>query len=87
MKKLNKLSIIGYGAGDAATTWLSLPPRRSADAISSVLTILAVLVMSKYKMSDARHAEILSGITARRTKPTAAGGPADAANPLTSNSM
>jgi glucuronide carrier protein len=38
----------------------------AAGAIPAALTILAVLVMSKYKLTDAMHAEILTEIRARR---------------------
>ena len=50
----------------------------------AVLTILAVLVMSKYTLTDAMHAEILTEIRARRTDSAGdAGGPPTAPVPPT----
>jgi glucuronide carrier protein len=86
------LALGGYKSGAAQSAEALFGIQIAAGAIPAVLTILAVLVMSKYKLTDAKHAEILSEIRARRTNPAAAGGPADAnggtvaPKPLASNS-
>jgi glucuronide carrier protein len=81
------LALGGYKSGAVQSAEALFGIQVAAGAIPAVLTILAVLVMSKYKLTDAKHAEILSEIRARRAKPAAAGGatdgsgPADAAGP------
>lgn len=49
----------------------------AAGAIPAVLTILAVSVMSKYTLTDAKYAEILKEIQERRTKTVGAAEAAD----------
>lgn len=86
------LALGGYKSGAAQSAEALFGIQIAAGAIPAVLTILAVLVMSKYKLTDAKHAEILSEIRARRAKSAVAGGatdgsgPADAPNPLSVNS-
>jgi glucuronide carrier protein len=92
------LALGGYRSGAVQSAEALFGIQVAAGAIPAVLTILAVLVMSKYKLTDAKHAEILSEIRARRAKPAAAGGatdgsgpadadgPADAPNPLPTTS-
>jgi glucuronide carrier protein len=75
------LALGGYKSGGAQTADALFGIQLAAGAIPAVLTILAVLVMSKYKLTDAMHAEILNEIQARRTGEEAA----DAAKPLTTS--
>ncbi|MGO4188224.1 glucuronide transporter [Pseudarthrobacter sp. TAF60_1] len=71
------LALGGYKSGGAAQTPDAIfGIQVAAGALPAVMVILAVLVMSKYKLTDATHAEILKEIQARRTK-TAYAGPAD----------
>jgi glucuronide carrier protein len=60
------LALGGYKSGAAQTADAVFGIQLAAGAIPAVLTILAVLVMSKYKLTDAMHAEILTEIRARR---------------------
>ena len=65
----------GYKSGGVAQTPEAVfGIQIAAGALPAVLTILAVLVMTKYTLTDAKHAEILKEIQERRTK-TAAPGP------------
>jgi len=75
------LALGGYKSGGAQTADALFGIQLAAGAIPAVLTILAVLVMSKYKLTDAMHAEILTEIQARRTSEERA----DAAKPLTTS--
>lgn len=61
------LALGGYKSGGAQTAEATFGIQLAAGAIPAVLTILAVLVMSKYNLTDAMHAEILTEIRARRT--------------------
>jgi glucuronide carrier protein len=60
------LALGGYKSGGAQTAEAIFGIQLAAGAIPAVLTILAVLVMSKYNLTDAMHAEILTEIRARR---------------------
>lgn len=93
------LAVGGYKSGGAQTADALFGIQLAAGAIPAVLTILAVLVMSKYKLTDAMHAGILTEIQARRTSgeraasetapeaaPQATGDAAGAAKPLTTPS-
>jgi glucuronide carrier protein len=60
------LALGGYKSGAVQTADAVFGIQLAAGAIPAVLTILAVLVMSKYKLTDAMHAEILAEIRARR---------------------
>ncbi|WLQ08540.1 glucuronide transporter [Arthrobacter oryzae] len=59
------LALGGYKSGGAQTAEAIFGIQIAAGALPAVLTILAVLVMSKYKLTDAMHAEILTEIRAR----------------------
>lgn len=78
------LALGGYKSGAAQTAEAIFGIQIAAGALPAVMTILAVLVMSKYKLTDAMHAEILEEITARRVSGDAlktsgaAGGPSEA---------
>ncbi|PNH83648.1 glucuronide transporter [Arthrobacter sp. AFG20] len=61
------LALGGYRSGGAQTADAIFGIQLAAGAIPAVLTILAVLVMSKYKLTDAMHAQILTEIRARRS--------------------
>jgi glucuronide carrier protein len=69
------LALGGYKSGGAQTADALFGIQLAAGAIPAVLTILAVLVMSKYKLTDAMHAEILSEIQARRSSDETADAP------------
>ncbi|GAC1595398.1 MAG: glucuronide transporter [Pseudarthrobacter sp.] len=72
------LALGGYKSGGVAQTPDAVfGIQVAAGALPAVMVILAVLVMSTYKLTDARHAEILKEIQARRTN-TAYAGPAGA---------
>ena len=74
------LALGGYKSGGVAQTPEAVfGIQFAAGALPAVMTILAVLVMTKYTLTDAKHAEILKEIQARRTK-TAHAGPADASD-------
>jgi glucuronide carrier protein len=76
------LALGGYKSGGVAQTPEAvLGIQTAAGALPAVLTILAVLVMAKYTLTDAKHAEILKDIHSRRTKTAQAGTPADAGQP------
>jgi glucuronide carrier protein len=60
------LALGGYKSGAVQTADAVFGIQLAAGAIPAVLTILAVLVMSKYKLTDVMHAEILTEIKARR---------------------
>ncbi|MDR7084227.1 glucuronide carrier protein [Arthrobacter ginsengisoli] len=60
------LALGGYKAGAAQTAEAVFGIQLAAGAIPAVLTIVAVAVISKYKLTDARHAEILADIRSRR---------------------
>jgi glucuronide carrier protein len=61
------LALGGYKSGAAQTADAVFGIQLAAGAIPAVLTVLAVLVMSRYKLTDAMHAEILTEIRARRS--------------------
>jgi glucuronide carrier protein len=76
------LALGGYKSGGATQTADAVfGIQIAAGALPAVLTILAVLVMTKYTLTDAKHAEILQEIQSRRTKTASAGTPADAGQP------
>ena len=56
----------GYKSGAVQSADAIFGIQLAAGAIPAVLTILAVLVMSKYQLTDAMHAQILAEIRARR---------------------
>lgn len=60
------LALGGYKSGAVQTAEAVFGIQIAAGALPAVMTILAVLVMSKYKLTDAMHARILEEITARR---------------------
>jgi glucuronide carrier protein len=73
------LALGGYKSGGVAQTSDAVfGIQIAAGALPAVLTILAVLVMTKYTLTDARHAEILKDIQERRTKSVGEGESADA---------
>jgi glucuronide carrier protein len=67
------LALSGYKSGAVQTAEAAQGIQMAAGAIPAVLTILALLVMTKYKLTDALHAEILADIRARRAGETATG--------------
>ena len=72
------LALGGYKSGGVAQTADAIfGIQVAAGALPAVMVILAVLVMSKYKLTDATHAEILKEIQARRTKTAYASRPAE----------
>ena len=70
------LALGGYKSGAAQTAEAVFGIQVAAGAMPAILTVLAVLVMSKYKLTDALHARILTEIRARRE----GGGTADPGN-------
>ncbi|MDP9696722.1 UNVERIFIED_ORG: Na+/melibiose symporter-like transporter [Arthrobacter globiformis] len=61
------LALGGYKSGGVAQTPDAVfGIQIAAGALPAALTVLAVLVMSRYTLTDARHAEILTEIRARR---------------------
>ena len=56
------LALGGYKSGAAQTAEAVFGIQFAAGAIPAVLTLVAVAVMTKYKLTDARHAEILADI-------------------------
>jgi glucuronide carrier protein len=77
------LALGGYKSGGVAQTSDAVfGIQIAAGALPAVLTILAVLVMTKYTLTDARHAEILKDIQERRTKTVGSGETADASTPV-----
>ncbi|HEY0583006.1 MAG TPA: glycoside-pentoside-hexuronide (GPH):cation symporter [Chloroflexota bacterium] len=80
------LALGGYKSGGVAQTADAIfGIQVAAGALPAVMVILAVLVMSKYKLTDATHAEILKEIQARRTKTAYASSPADANHDATTD--
>lgn len=73
------LALGGYKSGAVQTAEAAFGIQVAAGAIPAVLTILAVLVMSRYKLTDDMHASIIRDITARRAEAEA--GPDAAAAP------
>ncbi|MGX1162441.1 glucuronide carrier protein [Arthrobacter sp. SLBN-100] len=61
------LALGGYKSGATQSADAVFGIQVAAGAIPAVLALLALLVMSKYKLTDALHAEILAEIRARRT--------------------
>jgi glucuronide carrier protein len=57
----------GYKSGTAHSTESLQAIQFAAGALPAVMTILAIVVMAKYKLSDAFHAQILGEIKARRS--------------------
>ncbi|MFE4541868.1 glucuronide transporter [Arthrobacter sp. NPDC056727] len=60
------LAMGGYKSGAAQSAEALFGIQVAAGALPAVMTLLAVLVMSKYKLTDVMHAEILTDIRARR---------------------
>ncbi len=75
------LALGGYKSGGAQTADALFGIQLAAGAIPAVLTILAIVVMSKYTLTDVRHAEILKEIQERRTKTVGGSDGADASTP------
>jgi len=48
----------------------------AAGALPAIMTILAIAVMAKYKLTDAVHAQIVGEIRARRSADAAEAAPA-----------
>ena len=67
------LAMGGYKSGAAQTPEAILGIQVAAGAIPAVLTVLALLVMAKYQLTDAMHARILTDIRARRAGDSATG--------------
>jgi glucuronide carrier protein len=61
------LALGGYKSGAVQTPDAVFGIQLAAGALPAVMTILAVLVMAKYTLTDAMHARILTEIRARRT--------------------
>jgi glucuronide carrier protein len=61
------LALGGYKSGAAQSADAVFGIQVAAGAIPAVLALLALLVMSKYTLTDALHAEILAEIRARHT--------------------
>ncbi|WP_045729931.1 glucuronide transporter [Pseudarthrobacter chlorophenolicus] len=78
------LALGGYKSGAVQTAEAAFGIQVAAGAIPAVLTILAVLVMSRYKLTDDMHASIIRDIKARRAEaeagPDAASAPQAAAS-------
>lgn len=66
------LALGGYKSGAAQTAEATFGIQVAAGAIPAVLTLLAVLVMSRYKLTDDMHAGILRDIKTRRAEPEGA---------------
>ena len=62
------LALGGYKSGAVQTADAVLGIQMAAGAMPAIMTILAVLVMSKYKLTDAMHARILEEIQSRRER-------------------
>jgi glucuronide carrier protein len=62
------LALGGYKSGAVQTADAVLGIQVAAGAMPAIMTILAVLVMSKYKLTDAMHARILEEIQSRRER-------------------
>jgi glucuronide carrier protein len=67
------LAMGGYKSGAAQNPEAILGIQVAAGAIPAVLTVLALLVMAKYQLTDAMHARILTDIRARRAGDSATG--------------
>jgi glucuronide carrier protein len=76
------LALGGYKSGGAQTAEAVFGIQFAAGALPAIMTILAVLVMSKYTLTDAMHARILTEIQDRR-KNAEGSGTAAAANAST----
>ena len=61
------LALGGYKSGAVQTPEAVFGIQVAAGALPAVMTILAVLVMAKYTLTDAMHARILAEIQARRS--------------------
>jgi len=77
------LALGGYKSGAAQTAEAVLGIQVAAGALPAVMTLLAVLVMAKYKLTDTMHAQILADITARRESGDAPKTAGAAGTPLT----
>ncbi|MFE8886360.1 glucuronide transporter [Pseudarthrobacter enclensis] len=73
------LALGGYKSGAAQTAEAVFGIQVAAGAIPAVLALLALLVMTKYNLTDALHARILADIRARRAEGEAAAAAAGAA--------
>lgn len=60
------LALGGYKSGAAQAADAVFGIQVAAGALPAVMTLLGVLVMAKYTLTDAMHARILADITARR---------------------
>lgn len=77
------LALGGYKSGAAQTADAVFGIQVAAGALPAVMTLLAVLVMAKYKLTDTMHARILADITARRESGDAPKTSGAAVGPLT----
>ena len=75
------LALGGYKSGAVQTPDAVFGIQFAAGALPAIMTILAVLVMSKYTLTDAMHARILAEIQARRTNGEGAAAATPAATP------
>lgn len=66
------LALGGYKSGVTQTPEAVLGIQVAAGALPAVMVLLAVMVMAKYKLTDAKHAEILAEIRERRAAADAA---------------
>ncbi|MBO1268099.1 glucuronide transporter [Arthrobacter cavernae] len=60
------LAMGGYKSGAAQTAEAVAGIQFAAGALPAIMTILAIMVMSKYKLTDVFHAQIVGEIKARR---------------------
>ncbi|GAA4028741.1 glucuronide transporter [Arthrobacter methylotrophus] len=60
------LAVGGYKSGSTHSAESLQAIQFAAGALPAILTVLAIVVMAKYKLTDAFHAQILGEITARR---------------------
>lgn len=77
------LALGGYKSGAVQSAEAVFGIQVAAGALPAVMTLLAVLVMAKYKLTDTMHAQILADITARRESGDATKTAAAATNPMT----
>ena len=83
MTRAYALALGGYKSGAAQTADAVFGIQVAAGALPAVMTLLAVLVMAKYELTDTMHARILADITARRESGDAPKTSGAAVGPLT----
>jgi glucuronide carrier protein len=62
------LAVGGYKSGAVQSAEAMQGIQFAAGALPAIMTILAIVVMSKYKLTDVLHAQIVSEIRARRSE-------------------